>query len=189
MTVRRARITTARVTVAAGAAMSTVAMTYEDLAEKLGITVASARRLVLRRHWTKTRGNDGRAVIQVPDEFLQRRDDERDDSPDDATPDDADDDATSVTPPTPVSDAAIAAMSAAVADVMTRLATAQDQIVDLARKVGASEGELTALRGQVGDLRQERDKWAGLAEAHQKQLADMMAEKASRGWWPWRRRA
>jgi hypothetical protein len=80
-------------------------------------------------------------------------------------------------------------MSAAVADVMTRLATAQDQIVDLARKVGASEGELTALRGQVGDLRQERDKWAGLAEAHQKQLADMMAEKASRGWWPWRRRA
>src|SRR3954452_1873899 len=112
MNVRTASITTARVTVAAGAAMSTVAMIYEELAEKLGITVASARRLVLRRHWMKTRGNDGRAVIQVPEEFLQRRYDAREDSPDDDTPDDADDDATSVPPPTGVSDAAIAAMSA-----------------------------------------------------------------------------
>src|SRR4051794_13773677 len=38
--------------------------------QALGIAPASARRLVNRRRWLKVRGNDGRALVQVPDEFL-----------------------------------------------------------------------------------------------------------------------
>src|SRR4051794_15637658 len=118
-------------TVAPDAMMTTIALTYDDIAERLGITVPSARRLVIRRRWTKAKGNDGRAIVQVPEEFLQRRDDERDDSRDD----DATDAPTAVPPPAPVADAAIAAMEAAMADAMARLAAAQDHIVDLAQQV------------------------------------------------------
>src|SRR5215207_9320936 len=45
-------------------------MSYEELGQRLGIAAASARRLVNRRRWPKTKGNDGRAVVQVPVEFL-----------------------------------------------------------------------------------------------------------------------
>jgi hypothetical protein len=51
----------------------TIAMPYESLAERLGITVASARKLVLRRRWARSTGNSGRTVVLVPEEFLQRR--------------------------------------------------------------------------------------------------------------------
>src|SRR3954465_1947762 len=50
--------------------MATTALTYEDLAERTGMSLASARRLVHRRKWRKAKGNDGRAVVQVPNDFL-----------------------------------------------------------------------------------------------------------------------
>lgn len=172
--------------------MSTVALTYEEIAERLGITVPSARRLVIRKRWSKSKGNDGLAVVQVPEEFLQRRDDKRDDSRDDGPDDDATEAETAL-PAVPVPDPAIVVMEAALTDAMARLATAQEQIVDLARQVGASQGELGALRSQMDDVRQERDRWSALAESHQRQIAELQAEKAAaatrRGWWPWKRRA
>src|SRR3954454_22219570 len=51
--------------------MATTALTYEELATRTGMSLASARRLVHRRKWRKAKGNDGRAVVQVPDEFLE----------------------------------------------------------------------------------------------------------------------
>jgi hypothetical protein len=41
-------------------------MTYAELAEARGISKASAARLVMRRKWTRRRGNDGGARVAVP---------------------------------------------------------------------------------------------------------------------------
>ena len=51
--------------------MPTTALTYEELAARTGMSLASARRLVHRRKWRKAKGNDGRAVVQVANEFLE----------------------------------------------------------------------------------------------------------------------
>jgi DNA-directed RNA polymerase specialized sigma24 family protein len=37
-----------------------LALSYEQIAQRLGIATASARRLVQRRRWLKDKGNDGR---------------------------------------------------------------------------------------------------------------------------------
>ncbi len=53
--------------------MANIDLSYEALALRLGITTASARRLVLRKRWAKTTGKDGRTLVQVPLEFLSNR--------------------------------------------------------------------------------------------------------------------
>src|SRR3954451_2243374 len=50
--------------------MPTTALTYEELATRTGMSLASARRLVHRRKWRKAKGNDGRALVQAPNDFL-----------------------------------------------------------------------------------------------------------------------
>jgi hypothetical protein len=144
--------------------MSTVAMTYEELAQRLRISVPSARRLVLRRRWRKGRGNDGKSVVQVPEEFLQRREDSRaDDASDDASDDVLTDAGT---------DYAAGTEPAGMADLMARLTAAQDQLVEMARRQGASEAEANALKAQVEEARTERDAWRRQAEEAMRQLAE-----------------
>ena len=50
--------------------MSTVSMTYDQLAARFGIGAKSARNLVRRKGWRRTQGNDGAARIDVPLEAL-----------------------------------------------------------------------------------------------------------------------
>jgi UDP-N-acetylmuramoylalanine-D-glutamate ligase len=50
-------------------------MTYRELSDALGIAPASAYRLALRRRWPRTKGNDGRTKVSVPDEALTRHSD------------------------------------------------------------------------------------------------------------------
>src|ERR687885_745835 len=45
-------------------------LTYDDLACALRITRESARQLVIRKHWGRRKGNDGKARIEVPNEAL-----------------------------------------------------------------------------------------------------------------------
>ena len=60
-------------------------LTYDDMAEALGITPDSARRLATRHKWPRRPGNDGRALVAVPEERLERPHEARADaSPDDA---------------------------------------------------------------------------------------------------------
>ncbi len=47
-------------------------LTYDDMAEALGITPDSARRLATRHKWPRRPGNDGRALVAVPEERLER---------------------------------------------------------------------------------------------------------------------
>src|SRR3982751_7020841 len=115
--------------------MATTALTYEELAARTGMSLASARRLVHRRKWRKAKGNDGRAVLQVPDDFLDHHKGKHPGAHDGAHhgvhPGDHDGvhrghNATHVD------------SSATMADVMARLMAAQDNLVEMAHKLGAA---------------------------------------------------
>jgi hypothetical protein len=42
-------------------------LTYEEAAKRLGITPEAARQRAIRGRWIRTRGGDGKALIQPPD--------------------------------------------------------------------------------------------------------------------------
>ncbi len=46
-------------------------LTYEDMGAALGITTESAKRLAMRHKWPRRPGNDGRALVAVPEERLE----------------------------------------------------------------------------------------------------------------------
>lgn len=48
-------------------------LTYSEIADRLGIKLPSARRLVLRRKWHKITGNDGAVRVRVPADFFSVR--------------------------------------------------------------------------------------------------------------------
>lgn len=53
-----------------------VLLTYKELADRLGVKLASARQTVSRRRWKRIKGNDGSTRIEVPADYLQRPDGE-----------------------------------------------------------------------------------------------------------------
>ena len=53
-------------------------MTYVEIAEALKIAPESANRLVRRKGWPRTKGDDGRTLVVVPDGALVRRPNPRD---------------------------------------------------------------------------------------------------------------
>ena len=50
--------------------MSTISITYVELAERLGVSVDGARMRVKRAGWKKTRGNDGAVRVSVEESEL-----------------------------------------------------------------------------------------------------------------------
>lgn len=50
--------------------MPDLSLTYDELADRLGITRNAARVLAQRRRWPRTQGNDGRARVRVPSDAL-----------------------------------------------------------------------------------------------------------------------
>jgi len=54
-------------------------LTYDEAAERLGVSAEAIRCRAKRQRWRRTRGNDGRARIQLPDDL-------HDHAPDRATP-------------------------------------------------------------------------------------------------------
>jgi hypothetical protein len=63
---------------------------------------------------------------------------------------------------------------------MERLETAQGELVDTTKRLGAAEARVSMLEGQLDALRQERDRWASMAE----ELA-----RRPRSLWGWWRRS
>lgn len=53
--------------------MTTLRLTYVQLAERTGLTPEGARMLTRRRHWQVARGNDGKAVVVVDEADLVAR--------------------------------------------------------------------------------------------------------------------
>lgn len=50
--------------------METIALTYRELADKMGVKLDSARKTVLRKKWQRVTGNDGTVRIYVPVDAL-----------------------------------------------------------------------------------------------------------------------
>ncbi len=63
--------------------MDTLALTYKELAERLGVKPESARKLVQRKRWHRVTGNDGAVRIQVPVDTLPCPRDSTGDNPSD----------------------------------------------------------------------------------------------------------
>lgn len=53
--------------------MDTIWLTYDELADRLGIERESARQHVKRKRWARQPGNDGKVRIGVPEEALSAR--------------------------------------------------------------------------------------------------------------------
>ena len=162
----------------------TVWITYDELADRLRIGRESARRLVLRKRWAKRKGNDGRVKIGVPDEALSR-DDPRHTARLDAGQS-AGHDAGGVTPdvtrqaqPDPVLQAKIRELETALEGLKALVAEANKRTEEAARRADQADG-------RAAELREERDRWAGAAEASAQQVSELLKRRA---WWPWRRSA
>jgi hypothetical protein len=74
---------------------------------------------------------------------------------------------------------------AAQVDVLTALLEVERKHVALVADDARQRTE--EARQRADELRDDRDRWAGIAEAHQRQVAELLAPKPSRGWWPFRR--
>ncbi len=156
--------------------MMTLALSYEAIAERLGIALPSARRLVHRKKWQKGKGNDGRAVVQVPAEFLNGRpSDTQHDGPADGPNDSPAD-------------------SPALSEVLGRLVTAQAELVAMAGRLGAAEGEIHVLRQEraaqiealnavLASEKQRAEEWKAVADRFALQAEAL----TNRRWWSWRR--
>jgi ribosomal protein L32E len=53
-----------------GQDVDTRSLSYDELADLLGIERESARHLVFRRRWRRTKGNDGKTRVEVPLEMI-----------------------------------------------------------------------------------------------------------------------
>jgi len=67
--------------------MDTEVLTYRELADRLGVKLASARKTVQRRRWKRVTGNDSVVRVHVPVEYLRRSSDSPSDSPVDSPSD------------------------------------------------------------------------------------------------------
>jgi len=167
--------------------MTSVALTYDQLAKRLGIATDSARRLVNRKKWSRTRGNDQRAVIQVPAEFLARYEDgpgdDRQDGPQDRQGDCPEDNAPVVLT-TRGDQSALNAVAALIVEL-------RDQLSDLqAERVIALEAENRLLKQVNEDLKQEREDLKADRDTWREQAQHLaLSVPPRRSWWPWRRTA
>jgi hypothetical protein len=164
----------------AGRVSDTAWLTYDELAERLGIGRESARRLVLRKHWVKRKENDGKARIGVPGEALSR------DDPRHAPRLVAGHDTGGVTPdvarqaqPDPVLQVKIRELETAFEGLKALVAEANKRAEEAARRADQADG-------RAAELREERDRWAVAAEAGAQQVSELLKR---RSWWPWRRSA
>jgi uncharacterized protein (UPF0335 family) len=182
-------------------------LTYDELSSELGITRESARQLVIRKRWSKSKGNDGKARVGVPEELLQAR---TSDYTGDATPPDTSDDtAHNPSHSTSVDTGAEPSVIRVLTRHIERLEKERDTLADRLSAVEAERDEerldaatveplkatidllkqaLNTEKNRTDELRQERDKWSSMAEASQRQLEDP-TRKPSRSLLGWLKRA
>jgi hypothetical protein len=194
-------------------------LSYDEIAELFDIERESARHLALRKQWRRTKGNDGKARVEVPVEALPTP--STGEAPADSTGQD-----TAIVPTLvrhierlelaldtaqeQLSDAEVARDSARdearamererdIARTDARAVAAQVEalhtVLAVERKLVEEARERAEdARARTDELRAERDKWINAAETAQERIAVLTAKAAElerrRGWWPsFRRRA
>lgn len=138
----------------------TVSLTYDDLANALGIDVQSARRRALRSKWPKTRGNDGRARVHVPVTVL---------------PAATETGATKNVPVVPAQ-ATVAGLVAATPESLSHLMSQVAELAEVRQRLGHAEGEAVAFREALSHERVQAAAERRRAEALQVERDRVQAE-------------
>jgi hypothetical protein len=112
-------------------------MTYDEVAEALGIARESARQLVIRKRWGRRKGNDGRARIAVPEVALPIPP-----APSDAT-------SVSTSPPLPGTSV----------DTSVDTSVSAAHAIESRIQVAVLEAELKVLREVLEEMKRDRDRW------------------------------
>ena len=143
-------------------------LTYAELAEALKIAPESANRLARRKRWPRTKGNDGRVRVTVPEEAFVRPD-----NPPVIPPD-----SPGVSPP----DNPVHALQAQIARLEGELTGVRETLVEARARADAAAARSAELSV---DLIAERAKTEKAIEAFSG-LADRLsalATERSRPWW------
>lgn len=143
-------------------------LTYSEIADRLGIKLPSARRLVLRRKWHKITGNDGTVRVRVPADFFSVR---GQDSTSNVTTDIATDISTDVSH-----------------DLVARVAHLEGLLTGLQGQLNAERGRADAERARADAMREVVDGQAKRAETAEARLQTAETElvllraEAKRSW-------
>jgi len=122
-----------------------IVLTYAELAHRLSIKPASAKRLAQRRKWVRVVGNDGVARVHVPLEAVPG------DVPDDATSDVSD-------------DANPAVSSPVIPELASRMAHLEGVIEGLKGQLEAEQRRADAAEARARDIAADRDAWRQQAQ-------------------------
>ena len=146
-------------------------LTYEDMGAALGITTESAKRLAMRHKWPRRPGNDGRALVAVPEERLEEASqvvpgDITGDDTDDAIPDAAGD----------VSDDGRSDARALIGYLERRVEELTDDLADTRNELRAARFEADTLRVQAGRA----DVLVALIETERARTVEVRTEMTAR---------
>jgi len=154
-------------------------LTYAELAKVLKIKPESATRLAIRKRWPRTKGNDGKVRVTVPEDALLRPDNHPDshpDSPPDSHPDGRPDN------PVHALQAQIARLEGELAGARETLGEARARAdADAARSVELS-ADLAAERARTEAERMQTAKAIEAFSSLADRLDALAAERA-RPWW------
>lgn len=155
-------------------------LTYDELADRLGIERESARTLVKRKRWARQTGNDGKARIGVPNDALEARDAPGDDLSDDPVhvpPTDPEQ------PPAPTPDhvpVVVGVLTRHIERLEAQMEAALQRAADrdaVATQRDLLAAQVEALRGALEVAGQDRDRWHDLATRSPE------PPSAPRSWW------
>jgi len=145
-------------------------LTYDEMAEALGIGRESARVLTQRKRWSRRAGNDGKARIGVPDEEIAARNDAPNGARSDArnaTPNAAPDYARNEAAPLELIELRVLnARLEAQIEALKAIAVAEREQTERERQAERerSERERQLLERAIEEARAERNRWAAQAE-------------------------
>ena len=155
-------------------------LSYDELADVFGIARESSRRLVIRKHWARRQGNDGKARVAVPIDAI----------PADVPPSDTADAALPVT--VDVTGTVVAALEEHIAtlkNVVEAERARSETLVAVERaRADTFAKQLEALRQESSELtarRQDSDEQSARLEqdiAHLRAIVDAM-QATKRPWW------
>ncbi|RYC28848.1 hypothetical protein D3273_27085 [Lichenibacterium minor] len=146
-------------------------LTYEDMGLALGITSESAKRLAMRHKWPRRPGNDGRALVAVPEERLEEAaqavaSGSIRDGADDDTPVAAGD----------VTDDGRSDARALIGYLERRVEELTDDLADTRNELRAARFEADTLRAQAGRA----DVLVALVEVERTRTAEVRTEMTAR---------
>ena len=149
-------------------------LTYAELAKVLKIKPESATRLAIRKRWPRTKGNDGKVRVTVPEDALLRPDNHPDshpDSPPDSHPDGR--------PDNPVH-----ALQAQVARLEGELAGTRETLGEARARADAAEARSVELSAGLNAERAKTEKAiAAFASLADRLDALAQANQRARPWW------